>query len=252
MDSTTKEKALNLEDLQSGAQIILNAPFGNAGTCSTAAATAAKEVTLGTTFALVTEATILVKFANAISVANATLAVTHTTLAGTTTTEAAKAIYLNGAALEANIIQAGASILLRYNGTQFDIIGGAGSGNEVEIGETTPVGNPKLFVDEDEDPAVSIDVYTRQETDAMIADTVHVSAQTLTEAQKEQARTNIGAISAPVFDDWYNEVSDTTGKNPAQEGWYEESEGVYTLTSDTTPQAGKTYYVKADYEVMTI
>lgn len=251
MDSQTKTKAVNLEDLQISVREVFNKGFGNSGTCTTAAATPAKEVTLGTIFSLVTGCALLVKFTHGITSENSTLAVTHT-VNGSSVTETAKPIYLNGAALEANIIQAGASILLRYNGTQFDIIGGAGSGNEVEIGETAPVGNPKLFVDEDEDPAVAFDVYTRQDTDAMIADTVHVSAQTLSEAQKAQARTNIGAIAAPVFDDWYNEVSDTTGKNPSQEGWYEESEGVYTLTSDTTPQAGKTYYVKADYEVMTI
>lgn len=40
---------------------------------------------------------------------------------------------------------------------------------EVEIGETAPTGTPKLFVDEDADPAVSLDVYTRQEVDAKVA-----------------------------------------------------------------------------------
>lgn len=46
----------------------------------------------------------------------------------------------------------------------------------------------------------------------------------------------------------YSAVSITTGKNPKEEGWYERSgsEGsyVYTLTTDTTPAGGKTYYVK--------
>ena len=46
----------------------------------------------------------------------------------------------------------------------------------------------------------------------------------------------------------YSAVSITTGKNPKEEGWYERSgsEGsyVYTLTTDTTPSGGKTYYVK--------
>ena len=46
----------------------------------------------------------------------------------------------------------------------------------------------------------------------------------------------------------YSAVSTTTGKNPADEGWYERSgsEGsyVYTLTTDTAPASGKTYYIK--------
>lgn len=46
----------------------------------------------------------------------------------------------------------------------------------------------------------------------------------------------------------YTAVSSTTGKNPADEGWYERSgsEGsyVYTLTKDVAPAAGKTYYQK--------
>ena len=36
----------------------------------------------------------------------------------------------------------------------------------------------------------------------------------------------------------------TEGKNPAEEGWYEEAGGVYTLTADTEPAEGKTYYTK--------
>lgn len=46
----------------------------------------------------------------------------------------------------------------------------------------------------------------------------------------------------------YTEVTNTTGKNPAQEGWYERSgtagSYTYTLTTDTTPQSGTTYYAK--------
>ncbi len=46
----------------------------------------------------------------------------------------------------------------------------------------------------------------------------------------------------------YTAVSSTTGKNPADEGWYERSgsEGsyVYTLTKDVAPASGKTYYQK--------
>lgn len=46
----------------------------------------------------------------------------------------------------------------------------------------------------------------------------------------------------------YTAVASTTGKNPKEEGWYERSgeagSYVYTLTTDTTPAAGKTYYQK--------
>ena len=69
-------------------------------------------------------------------------------------------------------------------------------GQEVEIGHTSPTEDVKLFIDEDADPAVSIDVYTRAQVDAKVADTVHLSAQTLTEAQKAQARDNIGVVGS--------------------------------------------------------
>lgn len=69
-------------------------------------------------------------------------------------------------------------------------------GQEVEIGHIIPTENVKLFVDEDANPAVSIDVYTRAQVDAKVADTVHLSAQTLTEAQKVQVRDNIGVVGS--------------------------------------------------------
>lgn len=123
MNEETKKRTVNLEDLQAGVKQTFNKGIGNACTCSTAAGTAAKTVTLGATFELVTGATILVTFTNGISVANATLAVTHTPIGGSSTTEAAKPIYYRGAALGADMVKAGAKILLRYNGTQFDILG---------------------------------------------------------------------------------------------------------------------------------
>ena len=171
MTTTEKEKLLNLEDYQGGSREVWNKVFGNSATCSTAAATAAKEVTLGSTFNLVAGATLLVKFTNGISVASSTLAVTHTPLGSSTaTTETAKPIYLNGAALEANVIPAGATIILRYNGTQFDVIGGAGSGEtEVEIGQTTPTEDVKLFVDTTADPASSINVYNTTQVDNLLS-----------------------------------------------------------------------------------
>ena len=123
MDSQTKTKTVNLEDLQISIQDVHNKSFGNIGTCATAAATAEKTVTLGTTFSLVAGANVLLKFTNGISCENATLAVTHTTLDGTTVTESAKPIYYRGSALFAGLVAAGDMLLLRYNGTQFDVVG---------------------------------------------------------------------------------------------------------------------------------
>ena len=58
--------------------------------------------------------------------------------------------------------------------------------------------------------------------------------------------TKYGATIALSIDDGYKAVADPTGKNPKQEGWYERSgsspDYVYTLTEDTTPVSGKTYY----------
>lgn len=228
MSTTGHEtEAINVRGLKASLKKGGNIGIFNECICSTAGGTAAKVTnTVPPSFSLVSGAKIIVKFTYAITVANATLQVGET---------AAKPIRINGAALDANVIKAGTSVFLSYDGTAYNIIGGVGGNDvdvnydttnkkitktingvtsdvvtaetivtdggaaiepEVEIGETAPTGTPKLFVDEDADPAVSIDVYTRAQTDAMIADTVHVSAQTLTETQKAQARDNIGVVGS--------------------------------------------------------
>ena len=123
MTPATKKKTVNMEDMQAHTRVLHNKGIGNSGTCSTAAGTAAKEVTVGTTFSLVSDATIIVTFTNGITVASSTLAVTHTDLSGTSTTEAAKPIYYKGAALPANYVPAGMSLTLRYDGTNFNVVG---------------------------------------------------------------------------------------------------------------------------------
>lgn len=133
MDTTVKDKSVKLGELQVHSQKLFNKGIISEGTCSTAAATAAKEVTLGTTFELVTGATLIVKFTNAISVASATLAVTHTDLDGTTTTETAKPIYYRGAALAKNLVAAGDRLILRYNGTQYDIMGHLDTNTDTKV-----------------------------------------------------------------------------------------------------------------------
>lgn len=137
MTEDEKKKTANLEDVQAFGRIIHNKGIGSEGTCSTAAATAAKTVTVGTTFKPVAGATLLVTFQNAISVASATLAVTYGA-SGDQQTLAAKPIYYRGAALGAGLIKAGSKVLLRYNGTQFDIIGDlTPSGFTITTDETT-------------------------------------------------------------------------------------------------------------------
>lgn len=207
----------------------------NKGTCGTAAATQAKTVTVGSGFTLVADAMLLVRFTYAITCENATLNVNST---------GAKPIYNKGAALEADIIPAGALLQLCYNGTQYEIVGGVGDGQEME---------GVLGIDSYDGNASYPDI------DAVL-DTVHTKAQTLTSQQKQTARTNIDVYStaevdqktAKSYDHWYNEVEDTTGKNPAQEGWYELDDDEYVLTSDNSPVSGKTYYEQASYYVMTI
>lgn len=123
MTTDEKRKTVNLEDMQAHTRVLHNKGIGNSAVCSTAASTEAKEITLGTTFSLASGATIIVTFTNGISVGSSTLAITHTDLAGTTTTETAKSIYYKGAALPANVVSAGMALTLRYDGSVFNVIG---------------------------------------------------------------------------------------------------------------------------------
>lgn len=123
MTTEEKNKPVQLGNMQAHTRELFNKGIGNEGTCSTEAAVADKTITLGTTFNLVQGAKLLVKFTNAISVENATLAVTHTDLGGVTTTEAAKPIYYRGSALGVGLVKAGDAFILQYDGTSFNIVG---------------------------------------------------------------------------------------------------------------------------------
>ena len=90
-----------------------SADRNNYGTCSTAAATAAKTVAC-TGFALVTGAEITVKFTVTNTAANPTLNVNST---------GAKAIYYRGAAISAGYLAANRTYTFRYNGTQYELVG---------------------------------------------------------------------------------------------------------------------------------
>jgi len=81
------------------------------GTCSTAAATVAKVVTLSS-YNLTTNGFVAVKFTNAVP-ASATMNINS---------KGAKAIYYKGAAITANIIQAGDIGIFVYNGSQYHLI----------------------------------------------------------------------------------------------------------------------------------
>lgn len=85
----------------------------NYGTCSTAAATAAKTVSC-TGFGLITGAEIVVRFTVTNTAVNPTLNVNST---------GAKPIYYRGAAITASYLAANRTYIFRYNGTQYDLVG---------------------------------------------------------------------------------------------------------------------------------
>lgn len=145
MTNSENQKPVLLGGMQAHTRDLFNKGIGSEGVCSTAATTAAKEVELGTTFQMVSRATILVKFTNAISSANTTLAVTHTDLDGNTVVEDAKPIYYQGAALEAGLVEAGSILILRYDGTSWNILGTlgqdiSGKANKSEMSVTPGTG----------------------------------------------------------------------------------------------------------------
>lgn len=91
------------------------------------------------------------------------------------------------------------------------------------------------------------------------ADTASLYAP-VTSGTAGQVLKSSGTGSAPYWDSSsvvatythvYTAVTDTTGKNPASEGWYELVDGSYVLTEDTTPASGKTYYIQESYYEMT-
>ena len=96
---------------------VTGATVNRFGTCSTAAATAAKTVSITTgTFALEAGATIAVKFSNANTANNPTLAVNST---------AAKNIFVNGAQITSggNKALLTGTVVFVYDGTQWNLIG---------------------------------------------------------------------------------------------------------------------------------
>ena len=97
------------------------------GSCSTAAATAAKTVTVDN-FSLETGARVAVKFKVTNTAASPTLNVNST---------GAKAIYYNGAAITAGYLKINKVYEFIYNGTQFDLVGDIDTGTTITGGAST-------------------------------------------------------------------------------------------------------------------
>jgi len=104
----------------------------NYGVCSTAGATVAKTVSITGNFLLVSGAEVDVKFANNNTATAPTLNVNNT---------GAKPIYYAGDAIEARNIMAGMVYSFRYNGTQWDLVGGVNSGHVIEDEDGTDYSN---------------------------------------------------------------------------------------------------------------
>lgn len=83
------------------------------GSSSTAAGTAAKVATIAN-YKLVTGALVLIEFTTTNTASNPTLNISST---------GAKAIYYNGVAVISNYLKAQHIYMMRYNGTQYDIVG---------------------------------------------------------------------------------------------------------------------------------
>lgn len=62
-----------------------------------------------------------------------------------------------------------------------------------------------------------------------------------TEAEAEAWILSQFAAASPYI---FVAVSDTTGKNPAEEGWYKLVNDAYVLATETTPDSGTTYYIR--------
>lgn len=286
MQEEVKKKTVNVEDMQSFGKVLHNKGIGSEGTCSTAAGTAAKEVTVGTTFNPVAGATLLVQFQYAITVADATLAVTYGA-SGSQTTLAAKPIYYRGAALGANLVKAGATLLLRYDGTNFNIVGDLDTdttytpeklGNGIGTCSTAAATAAKEVILQDYELVKNGFVAVTFSYDVPANATLNINSKGAKPIYYQGAAITAGVIKAgdtvtfcydgtnyvissfgggggsfnPEYEHIYDAVTSTTGKNPAQEGWYEIVSGAYVLTEDTTPQSGKTYYIQQDYYEMII
>lgn len=99
------------------------------GICTTTASTVAKTVTVSD-FQLLKNAIVSVLFTNSITVADATLNVNST---------GAKAIYIQGSALQPGVIKAGMSVIFQYDGSHWNVI--------ALLGQEQTASDDSLYVD---------------------------------------------------------------------------------------------------------
>ena len=139
------------------------------GSCSTAAATAAKTVTVSN-FSLETGARIAVKFTVTNTAASPTLNVNST---------GAKAIYYKGAAITASYLTANKTYEFIYNGTQWDLIG------DVDTNSTYSLSSFGITATKDElnyCDGVTSNIQTQLNNKASSSHGTHVSYGTSTKA----------------------------------------------------------------------
>lgn len=101
------------------------------GSSSTAAGTAAKVATIAD-FKLTTGTLVLIEFTTTNTASNPTLNISST---------GAKAIYYNGAAVTSNYLKAQHIYMLRYNGTQYDIVGDIDTNTDTDTKVTNTLNN---------------------------------------------------------------------------------------------------------------
>ena len=72
---------------------------------------------------------------------------------------------------------------------------------------------------------------------------IEIDSTKVTKAQLDAIEAVIYGAEGTVS---YNEVTPVGTEDPSDEGWYEKSGDVYTLSVDTSVQSGKTYYEKVE------
>lgn len=199
------------------------------GTCSTAAATAAKVATI-TGFSLSSGAKVVIKFSNANTASSPTLNINST---------GAKSIYRNRVALTSTASWlAGAFVEFVYDGTQFNVVADSSRAtranrlnNDSLVGSTT---QPIYFTADGVPAAIT----------GNIANSTTGNAATATKlATGRTIRTQLASTTAPSFDGSSNITPGVTGILPVSNG----GTGQTSLSSVTVGQSdkikiGSTYY----------
>ena len=186
------------------------------GSCSTAAATAAKVVACPG-FSLGTGATITVKFTVTNTASNPTLNVNGT---------GAKAIYYRGAAIPAGYLAANRTYKFVYNGTQYELVGDVDTNTTYTAATATPLAAGTAAVG-------TSTKYAREDHRHPAQTTVSGNAGSATKlATARTIRTNLGSTSTASFDGTANVTPGVTGTLPVING------GTGNTSVDTTPTSG--------------